>query len=207
MTIILQKSLFLVDDECYEVKMYHEGIKLKEYTAYVMLNDLVYPYRGKYDPVLSKKPGSYTEKGKHIKIPFPKDMWDKYSAKKIKNTYSILEELKNNSDNFVSDETMEEALSNGEMLRPVIKESDDFLKYLVKQIILIKGVNVAHYKKQFKTSHEFPNLKQALEKDTKMTVTNFKRWAELLNFDYKIMIEDKDGSDLFKDVNYDSKVL
>jgi len=40
-----------------------------------------------------------------------------------------------------------------------------------------------------------------------MTVTNFKRWAELLNFDYKIMIEDKDGSDLFKDVNYDSKVL
>ena len=193
--------------DCYIVETYEEGMKLEDYHAYVMLNDLVYPYRGKYDPMLSKKPGLYSYKGEHVKIPFPKDMWELYSADRIINQYHIMDELKNNPDDFVSDETMEEALSNGEILRPVIKESDDFLKYLIKKIILLKNVNVAHYKKQFKTSHEFPNLKQALEKDTKMTVTNFKRWAELLNFDYKISIKDKDGSDLFDEVNYDSKVL
>lgn len=208
MRIILEDALFLIDDECYMVKNYHKDEKLKEGYAYVMNNDLVYPYRGKYDPILSKKPGLYSKKDTHIKIPFPKSKWDDYSADRIISidVRAIIKEI-NRDPHFIDDETVEEALSNGEMLRPVIKESDDFLKYLIKRIILIKGVSVSHCKKFYNKNHEFPNLKQALEKDTKMTVTNFKRWADLLNFDYKVIITDKEGKDIYDDVIFDSRIL
>ena len=177
MRILTDDAIMLVDGDCFMVEGYSKYTKPQEGYAYLMSNGLVYPYRGKYDSMLSFKPGLYTKKKEHVVIPFPKEQWELYSEDNLitLDPRRIIKELSNNPDDFADRETIEEALSNGEMLRPVIKDTDDFLKYLIKSIILEKGVSVNQCKKAFKTTHEFPNLKQALEKDTKMTVTNFKR--------------------------------
>lgn len=209
MRIILQQALFLENDDCYEVVNYYDGIKLKEGMAYLFSNDLVYPYRGKYVEGYSTKPGLYKYKKETHIIPIKEALWDKYSAEHIieLDPVKIIKEVNDNPEDFASKETIEEAMMHGDLLTPVLKESDDFLKHLIKRIILEKKVSISYYKTKFDKSHEFPNLRQSLDKETKMTVTNFKRWADLLGFDWEIIISDPNDPNKYKDIRIGSKDL
>lgn len=88
---------------------------------------------------------------------------------------------------------------------PVIKEDDDFLKIIVKTIILAKGVNINRLNCKFDKKYKLSNLKAALEGKTKMSVVNFKEWTEILGVDFEIIITD-DGTDrinpLYKPIRY-----
>lgn len=73
---------------------------------------------------------------------------------------------------------------------PVILESDDFLKKIVKQVILQKNINISRLKYKMNTKYSLPNMIAALNASTKMSVTYFMTWAELLGFDFEIVCKD-----------------
>lgn len=79
---------------------------------------------------------------------------------------------------------------------PIIKEKDDFLKKLIKRAIIDKAIDVNRLK--YKTSEKYilPNMKAALDNDTKMSVVYFGHWCELLGLDYSIVVQDN-GTDIY----------
>lgn len=91
---------------------------------------------------------------------------------------------------------------------PTEKEKDDFLKKIIKRSIIEKGINTARLKsKTGKKNYVVSNMITALEGDTKMSVTYFGIWCELLGLDFQIGVTDS-GTDLIsplkKSVIYDS---
>lgn len=91
---------------------------------------------------------------------------------------------------------------------PVIDPDDDFLKVMVKMAILKKGININRLKSKFDAKYTLANKKSPLTSSTRMSVTNFRIWMEVLGCDFQIMISDS-GDDmntpLDKPVLYDSK--
>lgn len=77
---------------------------------------------------------------------------------------------------------------------PIINEDDDFLKKIIKSIIIAKGVDINRYKSKMDTKYWLTNLKSALIGKTKMSVLNFAIWIELLGVDFDIIIQDN-GTD------------
>ena len=90
---------------------------------------------------------------------------------------------------------------------PVVLESDDFLKMLIKHIILEKDINISRLKYKMSAKYSLPNMTAALNTSTKMSTTYFQTWAELLGFDFTISITDN-GTDsinpLKGTIKYDS---
>lgn len=90
---------------------------------------------------------------------------------------------------------------------PIIKDSDDFLKKIIKQVILFKRININRLKSKMDKPYVLSNMKTALMNDTKMSVPNFSIWADLLGIRFTIIIEDN-GNDitnpLKKRIIYDS---
>ena len=74
---------------------------------------------------------------------------------------------------------------------PVINPTrDDPMKMMIKETILRKRVDINSYKSRVDKKYKITNLKSALMGDTKMTITNWQVWADLMNFKYRIIIED-----------------
>lgn len=73
---------------------------------------------------------------------------------------------------------------------PTISEKDDYLKRLVKEVILAKKVDISSYKSRMDKKYRLTNMKSALDGTTKMTVTVFLMWADLLNFKFEIKVTD-----------------
>lgn len=95
-----------------------------------------------------------------------------------------------------------------EVYVPTEKEKDDFLKKIIKRAIIEKGINTARLKsKTGKKNYVVSNMITALEGDTKMSVSYFGIWCELLGLDFQIGVTDS-GTDkispLKKPVVYDS---
>jgi len=85
---------------------------------------------------------------------------------------------------------------------PIIKESDDFLKKVVKMIIIEKGINIKRLKSKTGMSYTLPNMITALNNDTKMSVNYFVSWMELLGCSFEIVIRDN-GTDKVNPLKHD----
>ena len=83
---------------------------------------------------------------------------------------------------------------------PIIKEKDDFLKKIIKQAIINKRIDVARLKYKTQEKYILPNMKAALDNDTKMSVVYFGHWCELLGLDFSICVYDNgtDTTDVLK---------
>ena len=73
---------------------------------------------------------------------------------------------------------------------PVINESDDFLKKLIKSVFLIKQVPTTRYRKKITKAYQFSNIFQALNNITKTSTTMWQTWMELLGMDYIVILKD-----------------
>lgn len=96
--------------------------------------------------------------------------------------------------------------SNGRFV-PIINDDDDFLKKIVKSVIIAKGIDIKRLQHKFPEKHGLSNLKSVLVNKTKMSTLNFSIWQELLGFDFNVVITDngKDNIDpLKKDVIFNS---
>lgn len=105
----------------------------------------------------------------------------------------------------------EEALSDmnaaTSVFVPIINEDDDPLKKLIKQVIIDKKIDINCLKHKMPQKYGLTNMKSALVGKTKMSITNFNIWCELLGITYEITMIDN-GTDgqhpLEKIIHYDS---
>lgn len=198
--IFTGKMGIVIDDDYHEVYIFNEDKKLKKGFGYIKGN-YVYIYHGKVEKRDIKKmnPGIYKDKnGNYVFVePKEKDL-PKYHVDNIidLDMNSIFQQLKSNEENFIDPERVEVINNNAEVFVPTINEDDDFLKYLVKVAIIQKKINLKNYRGKFSNQYQLNNLKSGLNKGTKMTVTNFKVWCEILGLKWQFILED-DGTDRY----------
>lgn len=188
-------------EEVYKVSIYNKGKKLKKGHAYIVGN-YVYPYRGKWKHDDDHLPGIY-KKGDNV-IVVDEGVTDEYLTDNIITLDSsyITDAITTNKDTFIQPEDLEIINNNSEIYIPTIKETDDFLKYLVKRIIIEKKINLRSYKDKFPNEYALNNMKSGLNRTTKMTVTNFDAWCEILGVKFTITVSDN-GTDLLNPLEED----
>lgn len=99
----------------------------------------------------------------------------------------------------------EEALSDinaaTSVFIPTINEHDDPLKKIVKQAIISKKIDINRLKHKMPQKYGLTNMKSALIGKTKMSITNFQIWCELLELTFHFVMEDngKDRQTPLKD--------
>ena len=71
---------------------------------------------------------------------------------------------------------------------------DDGWKKCIKKSILAKGRDINSLKYMTGDKYTLTNMKTALNNGTRMSVTNFSKWCELLGLDFEIRVMDN-GSD------------
>lgn len=189
----------IIDNEYYEVESFNKESKLKKGSAYIW-DDYVYIYRGKlsrFDLIDELKPGIYKNvEGEYTIVDHPPAVKDNFHLRHVieANVNRIFDEMKNNENQFIDHDDIEIINNNLAAWTPTMKEDDDFLKYIVKKIIIDKKINLKNYKDKFANQFALNNLKSGLNKDTKMTVPNFKTWCEILGVKWTFIITDN-GTD------------
>lgn len=116
---------------------------------------------------------------------------------------TIIEETDENNDSY--DEMMRRYNPAGSsVFVPVLKETDDFLKKIIKRVILDKGTNIERYKSLTPKDFMISNMKQSLSGSTKMSVKYFMIWCEVMGFDFEIIVRNngKDIDPLPEDLYY-----
>ena len=73
---------------------------------------------------------------------------------------------------------------------PIEDDDDDFLKKCVKKAILTKKIDISRLKSKTTESYHIPNMKSALQGDTKMSVRYFLIWMELFGLDFELRMID-----------------
>lgn len=185
------QPILIVGDEYHLIDIIIPGNKLKKGVGYI-IDGMVYVYRGKLKDPDERTPGLYNKDGEYIRIePKGKDieLYDIDNVTEL-NLESIFNKVENEKESFIQPEDVEIINNNAELYTPTIKEDDDFLKYLVKKIIIDKRINLRNYKDKFATDYSMNNMKSGLNRKTKMTVTNFKSWCEALGVNWRIIISD-----------------
>lgn len=105
-------------------------------------------------------------------------------------------------------QAMQEMMNASSDFIPEIKDKDDFLKKLVKTVILQKKVNPHLYKNEFEKSYIITNLISGLQNETKLNPFTFGLWMQLLQCDFTVTIKDAGTDDRFPlkdEINYDSQ--
>lgn len=134
------------------------------------------------------------------------DILEKFNIKSLEDL-STEKIISNSSENDVlyDEAALHDMNSSNGLFIPTIESKDDFLKKIVKSVIISKEIDVKRLQHRFPEKHGLPNLISALKGKTKMSTTNFLMWAELLGINFNISVTDN-GSDeinpLSKDLTY-----
>lgn len=180
-------------DEFHEVELFNKDKKLKKGFGYIK-DSLVYIFHGRLDRFKKSdlKPGIYTKGEEYIFIEPTKTEKDNYSVNNIieLNLDNIFNNVTKDKENFILPKDIELINNNADPFIPTIKEEDDFLKYVVKRIIIEKKINLKKYRDRFPNQYALNNMRSGLQKETKMTVTNFKIWCEILGVKWEMKISD-----------------
>jgi hypothetical protein len=193
------RTVVAIGEDFHEVELFDTEKELVKGYGYIRGN-YVYIYRGRLDEHNQKDhiPGIYKNRLGEITFidPESEDERNMYSVENIVSldVDRIFQEISTKQEDFVDPDDIEVMNSNRAAYKPVIKEEDDFLKYIVKKVILEKEINLKNYRTRFTKQYALNNMKNGLERETKMTVTNFKTWCEVLGIDWEMHIADN-GSD------------
>lgn len=164
---------------------------------------------------------SFTEEeiGDEIRTTFS---WNKKCLAKIKEYFKEENLSSSTVESIASDTEEDEVLYNQEMLDdlnaggdiwiPEIKKTDDFLKLIVKNILIDNIINLNSRKHLMPKSFQISNLKAGLKGDTKTSPTTFNIFSELLGFEFDITVRTKSGGKFpplrheYKYTSYNNKV-
>ena len=142
----------------------------------------------------------YSEKSKRLKDLLGMLKGDELPTKKVE----VLSEVNSLYDIISSEnkDVSEKAIKAREQLAastkryvPVFKESDDFLKILIKAAIIIKEIDMNYLKAEVSDGYVINNLLSILKGDTKMSTKQFNRFCELLKVKISIKMEDAGSAD------------
>lgn len=142
----------------------------------------------------------YSEKSKRLKELLKMLKGNELPTKKVE----VLSEVNSLYDIISSEnkDVSEKAIKAREQLAastkryvPVFKESDDFLKILIKAAIIIKEIDMNYLKAEVSDGYVINNLLSILKGNTKMSTKQFNRFCELLKVKISIKMEDDGSSD------------
>lgn len=197
MKFYLNKPVIEIDEGFYDINpLPVDFSNLEEGECYAFDGYALIYYGKVKDLKGDPKVGFYLDNNNELFINLPEDLKEKYSTKNIKefNVSDIIDEMIENSDSFTSPEDMEVIQNSSDITVPTIRDNDDFLTKIVKRVIIAKKINLKNYEHKVDKSI-FTNMKGSLNTEgRKMSVMYFKRWAEVLGFDFQIIIND-DGTD------------
>lgn len=181
-------------DTIYSVSKYKEMGMPKNGTAY-QKGKYVYPYRGKYVSSDKKKVGMYSDGDEFVFIkPFGQNTRNIYS---ISNIYKIdIDSIHDiiNDEGVIETDTDIIMGETDSMFSPLIMEDDNPLQVLIKKALQDKKIDLKHYKNRFSDSSKMSNCKSALFNHGKMSFEKFVTWADVLDLDMEIIINDKKNS-------------
>lgn len=194
---------FAVDDCIYKTSLYYKGLEISPNNAYIK-GDYVYVFRKEVERDSKGEiiPGVYyNNKTRDFVWVEPKTDKDKqkYSVENVDDVSpdAIFKDIQKRREEFYSAEDIEEMNNNANMFTPTIQPDDDFLKKIIKQAIIDKGINLNSkiYKEACSNKWILNNLKSSLTKKKKqMSIKYFKIWCELLNLDFIATVQDN-GND------------
>lgn len=181
-----------VDDNIYEVRLWYKGIEPKEKVGYIKGN-YVYIFHGTENEF--DEPGIYYEGGEYVFVE-PTIEKEKYSVERVDDldTEAIIESVLNNKEDYITKEEVEKINNNSSLFIPEIKDTDDFLKKMIKKAIIDKKINLKNYKDKPKNKWTLNNLRMALNNNTSMSINYFRLWCEILGLDLELILKDN-GTD------------
>lgn len=148
----------------------------------------------------------YFWKSKELEFSDPdEEVRNNFHVSKLKDLSRERIENESHEDEINYDEkTLNDINSALTVFVPTIKKKDDFLKKLVKTMILEKNTNVKRYRSKSPKAWTIGNMINSLNSDTKMSVNFFLIWCELMGIDFEIHVKNNghDTDPLPEDLYY-----
>lgn len=165
--------------------------------GYLDENNIVWIYSGDGKPINANKYPYFwlnSNGEKEFSNPLPETL-DEFSGGNLVDA-SLLTIVNNTKEGeeLYNEQAINDMNSAAAIYVPIINDNDDFLKKVIKNVIIEKNIDISRLKYKMGAKYGLPNMKAALQNKTKMSVNYFLSWAELLGIDFTIAIEDN-GTD------------
>lgn len=194
-------SVIVTDDAVYNIELLGElsdDMKFNEETAYID-NNVFYVFKGvpKSSEFDKLKPGIYQNKEGSPKYFIVEPVTEEELAE-----YSVTDHVASLIPTSIIDtaNTKEDLLiaipESTKVFQPVLLDTDDILKRVLKTVLLQKNVDLDRYKDRFRNKNELFNLKQVIRGKNKVSILIFDRGCEALNVKYTITVEEKSDDDI-----------
>lgn len=191
--------IFKLGDKTYRVKKKKWGqTKFKYDYAYTLsdINDFVYPYRGEIDNIdYAYIPGIYLMNGKCIVIrPKTEEEMKYYSKKRIIELTpdSIFRDLSDDIDII-----KEPVITDGDVFKPEIRDTDDIILAGVKYCISNKnyghGINFNAYGNRFSDVATKNNARRAITHGDSLKMAMATRYSDVFDINIMAGFWDKEG--------------
>lgn len=123
------------------------------------------------------------------------DVLAQFSVSRLRNSsVNAVQKRLNESEEQYTAEMLSDMNAATSIYKPIVGESDDFLKRIVKHVMLDKNIDISRLKSKMNARYVLPNMLAALKNGTRTSTTYFDAWAPLLSFDYAIIAYDN-GAD------------
>lgn len=194
-------QLLVTDKEIFQIDIltgiddYPDDFKFKEGVAYIS-GDYFYIYRGeaKKRELASLRPGIYqSPKGSASKFMLVEPKTEEEKTEYSIDGKIITQLAKRIIDTANNREELLVAISeSNKIFQPILSETDDMLKRIIKKILLEKEVDLDQYKDRFTNKNELFNFKQVVKGTSKVSILVFDRGINALNLYYTITVYEKD---------------
>jgi hypothetical protein len=85
-----------------------------------------------------------------------------------------------------------------------VEESDNYLKVLVKKILLTMKVDMREYRNKFRNDNDMNNMKRLISSGKgKLTYEKFVEWLEVLGYSHTITLYDPEGNPITEDITHE----
>lgn len=181
---------------------------LRDGKGYIDEEDNIWIYCGEGKPKNSNEyPFFWLEDEKMVFSDPPKLVRDIFVAENLEDiTTKVIIKKTEAGKKLFDDQEIEDMNAASSFFIPTIFDYDDFLKKIVKTVIIQKGIDINRLKVKTGEKYVLNNMISALKNRTKMSVIYFSHWMELLGCDFDIAVKDnkEDVDTLKNDLLYQS---
>ncbi len=189
--------IFKLRDETYRVvqkKFYQD--KLKQGYAYLLsqYNDYVYPYRGEVDSLdEAVQVGIYLIRGRAFPVR-PRNDEERMIFHKDRIIQLTPDCIFRNLNDMVIDPVIEtEVITDGDVFKPALRQTDDIALAAMKYAIGQKNINFNQYGHKFSDMATKNNGRRALTHGNTLKMDMLSRFADVFDLNAGIIIWDKYG--------------
>lgn len=165
--------------------------------GYIDENEYIWIYSGSGKPINSNEYPYFwlNEEGEKVFSSPEESTMNQFSSDKLVDlSMGVIVNNTKEGEELYNEQAINDMNAGAAVFVPIIQQSDDFLKKIIKTAIIDKGIDISRLKYKMDEKYILPNMKAALNNSTKMSVVYFLTWCELLGLDFTIAVEDN-GTD------------